>query len=56
MTTVVAMCKEHKLSQLRNVLEGCSLTAPLLGFYSLIWCYDKDRNLCATEHFACSPQ
>lgn len=38
--------KEQKLSKLRNVLEGCSLSAALLGFYSLfLYCY-KDRNLC----------
>lgn len=44
--TAVVTCKGHKLSELRNILEGCSLSAPLLGFCSLIWCYCKDRNLC----------
>lgn len=39
MTRVVVIRKEHKLSELRNVLEGRSLSAPLLGFYSLIQCY-----------------
>lgn len=56
MTTIV-VCEEHKLSELRNVLERCSLSAPLLGFYSLNQFYYREKkSLYAPEHFACLPQ